>query len=283
MFSVILFSCEEEDNSRYNSTPETGWIEFETAATIIGETDESVTIPINVEVPIYKEGLNITYTITGVEGDFTTFVSDTGGNIFADPLDYSRTINVDIPLKNTAAGRDFITTFDVKLTAIDKSGIRLGINSDSVLTHRVTIPCLNPAVIPADFFTGSYTIADVSANVGPENGTENFAGGAVKLSVDPTNANAREFRSGVLPAFNAEIEIINITFVTGDNVVTLGDVDPNLSCDGTTLYIYTAESTANNTPWDICAGDNSILINYVEDPNASCGGPYMSSFSLTKI
>ncbi|MEM6720491.1 MAG: hypothetical protein AAF611_14285 [Bacteroidota bacterium] len=278
-----MSSCASDvDNSKFQSNPETGWIEFRSAATTTGQVSPSHQIPVSIEVPVYPEGFNISYSFEAVEGDFTQFVADTTpAPLFVDPQEETRSPNINIPLVNMEIARDFVTSFDVIITAVDKNGITLGDNAESILRHTVTIPCSNPDVLPGDYYVGDYTIADVEATIGPGNGTENFAGGTVTLSVDPFNPNRRIFTVGALPAFNGQLEQVTLDFTDSD-VVVIAEVNPGLSCDGgVTAYIFEGASIADSTPWDIC-NDESITILYTEDPLGSCGGPYPSSFSLTK-
>lgn len=275
--AAVLVSCSDDD--RWENNPETGWVEFMSAASTTGQAATSHSVALNVAVPIYKQGLNISYTFTAVEGDYTNYVSTTGGTAFADPSDATRNVTIDIPLMNMDAGRDFTTSFDITLTAVDKDGVTVGIDgASSILVHRVTIPCSNPAVLPNDYFVGDYIIADVVATIGPNNGTENFEGGTVTLTVNGGNPNQRDFNVTVLPAFLGGTTA-SIEFTTA-NVVELQYLDSGIGCTAPP-YAY-SEAGANNSSWDIC-NDDMIIVNYTEDPEGSCGGPYEASFSLTKI
>lgn len=277
---AVTFNCEDKDNSdKFRSDPTTGYIQFNSAATTTGQASESVSVPLNVAVPVYTNGLTINYSLEGVEGDFTQFVSQTSGTVYADPTDYSRDVNVVIELMNMDIGRDFVTSFDIVLESADAAGVLIGLEEDSIIRHTVTIPCSNPEVIPSDYFVGDYAITDVEATIGPGNGTENFAAGTVTLTAGV--GNTRLFSAAVLPAFNSEIEMVTIDFTTDNVVVLSGAVDPSLSCDGATPYVFTSAADGN-TPWDVC-NDNTITVVYTEDPNSSCGGPFVSSFTLTKL
>lgn len=278
---AFTFGCEDKDNSdKFRDDPTTGYIQFNSAGTTTGQASPSVSVPLNVAVPVYENGLTINYSLEAGQGDFTQFVSSTSGTVVADPTDYSRDINIVIDLMNMDVGRDFVTTFDIVLESTDAAGVLIGLEEDSVTRHTVTIPCSNPVEIPSDYFVGDYAISDVEATIGPGNGTENFAAGTVTLVAGA--GNTRVFNAAVLPAFNAEIEMVTIDFTT-DNVVTLGDVDPSLACGaGAPPYVFTAADLADSTPWDVC-NDNTITVVYTEDPNGSCGGPYVSSFTLTKL
>lgn len=130
------------------------------------------------------------------------------------------------------------------------------------------------------FLIGEYLIQDVNATTGPGNGTENFEMGTVTLDIDPSNPNRRVFYVNVLPAFTTEGSEI-ILEINGSGSITLNDVNPGVSCDATTPFIYTSAGS-NNSSIDSCSDNNFIVINYIEDPQGSCGGPFNSSFSLTK-
>lgn len=281
--TVVLFNCSDDDNST-TETNTSGWVEFSAASSTTGQTVSTASVFVDVNVSIYREGLDIGYTIEPVEGDYTQFVTNpTNGTIFADPSDYSRNPSLDLNLVNMDGARDFVTVFDIVLTTVTGPGaVDVGVDENSIVRHRVTIPCTNPDNIPADYFVGDYAISDVAATVGPGNGTENFAAGIVTLSIDPTDSNKRVFTSAVLPAFNAQQETVVIAFDTDGTVRLDGFVDPGLACSAAGPYIFVTASTAANSPWDIC-NDQNITIQYTEDPNASCGGPFESSFSLTKI
>ncbi len=285
---LLVFGCQNEDGvneGKFNPNPESGWVEFTRTQTTAGQSASTVSVPVKINVPVYQDGLNIAYSFQAAEGDYTQYVTSSGGTVFADPDDYSidnnRIVTISIPLVNLESPRDFVTSFDVVLTSVDAGAVGIGVDEDSIVVHRVIIPCSNPDVLPTDYFVGDYVLADVDGTIGPGNGTENFGSGVVTLTVDPFNPNARLFSAGILPAFNPEIELISIEFSTDDNTVILGNVDPSLACGaGAPPYIYVSAGAANRTEWDIC-NDQFITINYTEDPNGSCGGPYVSSFSLT--
>ena len=290
--AVILNGCDSSEglnDGRFNQNPEAGWVDFDASSnevTILG-TQATLNVPVQINVPSYPNGFNISYQLEAAEGDFTPFVTVTTGSVFADPNAPNateRTVDIVLEFQNLDQERLMVNSFDVVLTGTDNDNVRAGVDANSTtssIRYRVNIPCSNPQVIPSDFFVGDYAISDVAATIGPGNGTENFAAGTVTLIVDPLDPNGRVFQAGVLPAFNAEIETVRINFTT-DNVVTLGVVDPSLSCGGGIPYAYDAADIATSTPWDIC-NDNSITVVYTEDPFGSCGGPFVSSFNLTKL
>lgn len=283
---VAVFGCEDDDG-RFSNDPTTGWVAFRSAQTTTAQVADMVTIPIDVRVPVYKDGLSINYTIVPITGDVSLFVSSTTGTIVMDPsipnttsTPYNRYAEIIIPLMNTEAGRNFVTSFDVVLTSTSAPGVKIGLDETSIIKHRVTIPCSNPEVIPADYFVGNYVIADQMATIGPGNGTENFQNSVITLTIDPSDPNSRLFTVRVLPAFVATPRNGKITFGT-DNKVVLANLGTGIGCAGPTGPQFSYGSAgSNNSPWDVC-NDENITINYTEDINVSCGGPYMSSFTLT--
>jgi hypothetical protein len=277
-FMVILFGCDNNDG-RFGDNPNLGWVEFSSAASTTVQAPVSISIPLSINVPVYQDGLNISYTITAVQGDYTQFINSSGGVAFADPSDVTRSVSIELPVVNGDLGRDFITIFDVTLTAVDVDGVNIGVDNESILTHRVTLPCINPLIVNDTFFVGDYLIEDVVATIGPGNGTENFGTGTVTLVVDPLDPNIRTFSANVLPAFVPTPTDAAIAF-REDGATLSGIVNPGIGCTAFP-YVYTGAG-ADKTPWDIC-NDQSIIINYTEDVAQSCGGPYEASFRLTKL
>lgn len=249
---VITFSCDNNSDGRFKDVPTTGWVEFKSAATTAGQTATNVNVPITVNVPVYENGLSVSYVLEAVDGDFTQFVNSSSGTAFASADDASRSLSIDLELLNMDAGRDFVTSFDVVLSAVSVSSVSVGVDESSITRHRITIPCSNPEVLTSDYFVGDYTIVDVTGTIGPGNGTSNFAPGTVTLSADPFNPNVRTFNSAILPAFTPDPHVISLNF-TSDNVIALGDIFSGIGCGGGggAEYIY-VEAGADNTPWDIC-------------------------------
>jgi hypothetical protein len=277
---VVLQGCDSGSEARWAVTPTSGWVEFRTAGTTTGQTSPLVTVPIDIKVPVYPNGFNISYEITAAEGDFTQFVNQTGGTLFVDPeiTEPTRIADLEIPLANMEVGRDFVTSFDITITSTS-SGIGVGIDDTSITTHRVTIPCSNPEVIPDDYFVGDYTIEDAAATIGPANGTSNVASGTVTLVAGPDNT--RSFSIPILPAFLPDPVDFTIQFTTDNIVLLQNSINTPLSCNGGASFYNWGPSTQGN-PWDIC-NDSGITVFYSEDIAGSCGGPFTSSFILTKV
>jgi hypothetical protein len=168
-----------------------------------------------------------------------------------------------------------LTGKNVKFKLIELEDNTLILNTRSVFTLNVVRFC----PIPDEYMSGEYAVADVTATVGPGNGTQNFAAGTVTIMSDPDDPTARVFETPVLPAFNAEIETVVLNLSCGN--LKFSEVNPGLFCTAGVNYLFVDDLEAGNM-YDL-ADDSVFVIQYIEDPNGSCGGPFMSSFSLTKL
>ncbi|OIQ28712.1 MAG: hypothetical protein BM564_08030 [Bacteroidetes bacterium MedPE-SWsnd-G2] len=182
---------------------------------------------------------------------------------------------------NEYSGTFVVTGVDVSVETTTESivlqmdAVDGGIVSSA--THQVSIYQVCP--IPADFMIGEYEIVDVLATVGPGNGTSNFLTGTVMI--EENTATSRKFVSSVLPAFTGGAPV-DVTLDLVCNEIIMSDIGSGLGCGGGggAEYIYTAADM--NSTYDI-ADDNVIIVNYTEDPDGSCGGPFEASFMLTKL
>ena len=208
---------------------------------------------------------------------------DRSFNLVVDPSSTSAQENYNVPATvvipaNSYTGTFTVTGVDVSVETTTKT-IVVGITSNdgSVSNGNHTINIFEICPIPEDYLVGSYMIEDVMAVVGPDNGTENFASGIVTISVNPDASTERIFEVGVLPAFAG-----NRTIALGlvCNKLILSDVDPNLTCGGGIAYLL-VQAGDNNSSYDI-SDDSELIVNYLEDPEGSCGGPFDSSFRLIK-
>lgn len=281
-FSLLLafaFSCDQGDGRFGDNISTTGWIEFRSAASSnTTDVPDVIEIPLDINVPVFQQGINITYTVSAVEGDYTQFVNSTGGTIYVDPTNVTREATISFPFMNGDVIRCEDIVFDVTLVSEDVDGVGIGVDNDSNVTHRVTILRSAPESVPGTYFIGDYAIEDTLATVGPGNGTENFESGTVTLTVDPSNPNKRLFSASILPAFTGTNYDIAIEF-NSDNSVQLDLVNSGIGCASSD---YSYGPTDSPSSWDIC-NDLVITINYTEDPTGSCAGPYPASFTLTKL
>jgi hypothetical protein len=274
----LLIGCTESD-SRFGDQPETGWVEFDGNGTTVNPEFSTLAVPIEINVPIFQNGIEIGYELEAVTGDYTQFVTNPGSTVFESPEDSDKVAFIELGLNNLT-GLTQQVVFDVVITSTSIEDVSIGIDENSPTSYRVTIPCTNPEFLPDDYFVGEYTITDVEATIGPGNGTSNFEAGTVTLSADPFNPNVRLFDSPAVPAFTGGTPFSFSLLFSTDNTVTLQNfVGLGISCDGATEYGFGPANSA--VSWDIC-NDNSITITYEEDPGGSCGGPFVSSFSLVK-
>ncbi|MGG5487904.1 hypothetical protein [Gaetbulibacter sp. PBL-D1] len=221
------------------------------------------------------------------------------------PYDRSFTVSID-PTSSAIEGEDFLlpnTTFQIPANSLvgsfnvtsgdyeasSLSGKTVKINlveveDTSVIGPRITysLVVIRYCPIPETYMVGEYAISDVAATVGPGNGTENFSSSTVTISTSATDPTARVFSASVLPAFNSEIETVTLYLSCGS--FSMSDVLPGLSCQpggANPAYIFSTDPD-NISTYDL-DDDQSFVISYIEDPDSSCGGPFESSFSLTKL
>lgn len=149
---------------------------------------------------------------------------------------------------------------------------------DAVLGARksFTLTLQRFCPVAADYLVGDYQISDVSANIGPGNGTSNFKPGIVTITAN--GATSRTWMNSLLVAFVPTPKQIVLDLICGSLI--LQDRTTGLQCTSGVPYIYVSAGADNSTYND--NDDTFLIVNYTEDPNGSCGGPFLSSFSLTK-
>lgn len=130
--------------------------------------------------------------------------------------------------------------------------------------------------VPSTYFVGEYVIADHVATVGPVNGSSNFESGTYMVTA---NGTTRSFQIGLLPLFVQNDFTVELNLNCG--TIQMNDIDTNLSCS-TNPLIFGSTIEANSSTYDL-NDDGTFVINYIEDPLGSCGGPYVSSFTMTKV
>lgn len=160
---AFTVSCDESDSRFSGEDPTSGWVEFTSSGTTISIITEQLSIPIEVNVPVYENGLNVSYTLEPVQGDFSSIVT-TGDNVFVDPTVINRN-GAAITLNFSGVGDlDEIVVFDVVLTAVDVNTVNVGVDDNSITRFRVSTPC----PIDIDSFAGTYTVEEMFT--GPPNG-----------------------------------------------------------------------------------------------------------------
>jgi hypothetical protein len=276
--SALLFACDTTDETSLSGRTDTIYI-AETGNSVINITNQNVqnaTFDVQVSNRTSSDrffDVLVDDSSTAIEGTYT--IDTATLKIPANQL--SGTVTINGNYDNTLQPSTGSELLVLNLTGLD--GLQTT-NPETVLTKKqvtVTInrDCINPVELPSDLFVGSYTLTELTATVGPANDSEGFESGTVTLSIDPTNANTRSFEAIFLPAFFTTAYTYSITFDT--EKVSLEDWSfGGPLCGGPGDFEYTSGGS-NDTDWISCNGDNSIIINYVEDPNGNCGGPYESS------
>ena len=244
----------------------------------------------NLSVPIDSQGqLEVTVNVTTLSPNDRTYnisivEPEEGAENIAFPETYDVPETVVIPA-NEYQGTFVIEGFDLGLVEPQARTFEISLSSsndeDVFSIQNATVSVFEVCPVPNDFLVGQYEIEDVDAAIGPGNDTENFASGVVDIQIGNESTD-RVFTVGILPAFAGDR---NITLSLVCNEFVLRDVDPALTCDGESDYIFTSASNGNNanTTYDTENELNEYTVFYTEDPNGSCGGPFLSSFKLTKI
>ncbi len=140
---IFFISCETDDNGRFQSFPETGWVEFsgpitDTQAFIGGVT--TIEVPVTLTAPINTAGLQVSYELQSVSGDNPNTVVNTAGTVSIESGTASAPIVLNID--NTAVlGEDLV--FDVVLTSTNRSNVSVGLSDGSqTIAYRVTLLAL---------------------------------------------------------------------------------------------------------------------------------------------
>jgi len=280
LLSLVLFSCDDFEPTVFNgeNPNNQSLVGFESGAINLAVPIDSETeIEVTVNVSTISES-DRTLQIDLVEPD-----EDAENIAFPETYDFPPTMTIPA---NSYQGTFLIQGYDMGLVEPQARTFEIALTSadedDVFSTQNATVSVFEVCPVPGDFLVGDYSIEDVAASIGPGNGTENFAAGTISITVgeQPTD---RLFTVGVLPAFAGDRDV---TLSLVCNEFVLQNVDPNLTCDGgANSYVFTSASNGNNpnTTYDLDNVQTEYIINYTEDPNGSCGGPFQSSFRLTKI
>lgn len=138
---VVAFGCSESDG-RFQDTPTSGWVSFTppTASRTINSLTTEVKLPVSINVPKYPNGLNVSYTLQAVQGDYTSYVS-ASGNMYVEPVnDRFPFPTIDLTFSNLDNVGDLVI-FDVVLQSVDQDGVTVGVDDSSITSYRITIPC----------------------------------------------------------------------------------------------------------------------------------------------
>ena len=221
---VLTYSCVSDDDSRFQANPESGWIEYSSAATTLSVNNAltTISIPVNFTAPINPSNVNVTYTIQDVVGASSDAITASGSvDIAADTNTATIDLNV-IPTAATALVASDIS-FDIVLQSASR-GIAVGLSDGSATTvHRVNLVC------------------DLTLDLG----------GMYSVT---TNYGYHDF----LPSFNPNTEVMEIvdngdgTFFVQDFSGGLYNGGPYSGAYGTgpTSFDVTFSNSCNKIQWD---------------------------------
>ncbi|WP_162984994.1 hypothetical protein [Mesonia aquimarina] len=263
----IIYAGQESDQALISFSRETYNLEIEI------DDEGTLNIPVNSSA---VRNTDRTYDVVIVEGETNTT---------ADPSTYDVPETVTIPA-GEYTGTLTIQGFDNDVeTTPELLTIRLeGIEEDASTTFTTAvISVYQVCPIPSDYLVGEYMIQDAQATIGPGNGSENFANSVVNIQPGETGT-TRTFTVTVLPGIVGASVDVNLSLICGEFV--LQEVDPGIFCgeNPDPPYLYAGASVGGfiNSTYDLNSDDQFTVI-YTEDPEGSCGGPFQSSFTLTKI
>ena len=312
LFSLLIVSCENTDDPRFQDNPELGFVQLTTTDVTTTATAESISFALNL-VGTITEPLRISYEVEAVQGDFTQYLNTTSGTITINPGDV-QIVQETLELVNMEAFRDSETVFNVNITGSSNPNIGLGLGGASA-THKFTIPCNEPSTLAdllafkPDYLTGDYELTDGTVNgLGGLAGIfryfhtldadDNIVPQIVTLLPGAT-ASERVFDAiifnglGFARLRTFTIEIIEDDNLGGNTVIFKsmdGGADPNstgLGCGIPILIEPIPAADADEvsyTEWSTCNGEPTFEINYVENSLGSCGEDVQfSTFILNKV
>jgi len=139
---VLTYSCVSDDDSRFQSNPQSGWIEFPSAATTtsVNNSLTTITVPVNFTAPINPNSVNVTYGIQDVLGNSSDAITVSGSvNIAPNTNTGTIVLNVIPTAANALVASDI--TFDIVLQSAS-GGIGIGLSDGSAqVVHTVNLVC----------------------------------------------------------------------------------------------------------------------------------------------
>jgi hypothetical protein len=164
--SFVLVGCDNIDDSRFNSEPQSGWVEFRGSGVTINAATETLSVPIDIVVPTYESGIEIFFEIVPVQGDLSQVSNNNPGTSVFEPAvlesgDFSnRVATIDFDIKNDEINNlTEQVIFDIVLTSTSVPEVSLGLGEgeSTITTFRVSTPC------PLDYnsLAGVYSVEEV--------------------------------------------------------------------------------------------------------------------------
>lgn len=229
--------------------------------------DNSQTVVVQVSTPISTSGITVSVDEDSDAEEGVDFTLDTSQLVLSEGQ-IEGYITID-PIFEAAVLEG--KSFTLNLNSSDDEIEVLG-------NAQIEVVLEKQCPVAEDYMVGEYTISDVTAVIGPGNGGTNFAG-TVNIEVG-SSSTSRVFDVAYLAAFGTDPQTLEISLVCGNLFFNTTGTVP-LACDGVNLIGFEPDPSAEMTYSD--EDDSSFIINYIEDQNGSCGGPFESSFMLTKV
>ena len=165
--ALVTFNCNEEglNDGKFNSNPESGWIEFDNESSSTNQGQAFVEIPISLPIGINPNGQSITYSISLLSGSLPDGALGTFSTVIP-PAETTANIVFDIPQSDDS--------YEVVFTLLrsDNAGFQIGLPDGSKqITHNLFVNC---APVVGTTYNGTVTSSDIgltSSNNGPFNFT----------------------------------------------------------------------------------------------------------------
>jgi hypothetical protein len=261
MLLVFTYSCDDDEENRFRNDPTQGWVNFSTptSGTTISIITDVLELPVVANVPTYDQDLTVSYELVPVTGDFSSIVTtgnsvvigtesatSEGGNPKVAPI-LLQFDNVEL--------LDEVVVFDVVLTAVDNSGVTVGLNDASITSYRISTPC----PLDRDAVIGTYSVSEVftsGVNQGLSLGAVFGESYQVEVTLDPTDltqtifvlTNSIGFNQFIVDGTTATYDTCNGT-VGFDGLVNLADfadMTVETATFTTSPSVITADGTLGN-------------------------------------
>lgn len=140
---VLAYSCASDDDGRFSSDPEYGWIQFDSNETTVAVTTRttSASIPISFTAPINKKNIVVNYNIVNISGDPANVITGLSSSVTMEANTNKTSIDLGVlptALANLIANGDVV--FDIQLTG-NSAGVAIGLDENSNTVHKVKIIC----------------------------------------------------------------------------------------------------------------------------------------------
>lgn len=226
---LVAVGCDNIDDSRFKSSPEEGWVQFGSSGTTVNAATTAVTVPIEINVPEYRSGIEIRYEFVPVSGDFNQIiVNDPGTSVFEPALESDRRQSIELEIAGVSDLTEQVI-FDIVLTSTSVGTVSVGVDESTPTVYRISTPC------PLDYnaLAGSYAVDEVftdGINAGLSLAAAFGESYQMEVSLDPTDIT--ESRVILNNAAGADVFIpdgTTMSFDTCNGTVTFDPLPVNLA------------------------------------------------------